>query len=64
MFDEIKGFQVTFMRLFRPNVTINYPEEKRHMSPRFRGLPSLRTDPETVFGTTCASVPSPSTAKT
>jgi NADH-quinone oxidoreductase subunit I len=47
MFDEVKGFRVTFMRLFKPNVTINYPEEKRHHAPRFRGLPSLRTDPET-----------------
>ena len=45
MFDEVKGFQVTFMRLFRPNVTINYPEEKRHMSPRFRGLHALRRYP-------------------
>ena len=42
MFDEVKGFQVTFKRLFRPKVTIEYPEEKRHMAPRYRGLPSLR----------------------
>ena len=47
MFDEVKGFAVTIKRFFRPNVTINYPEEKRLMAPRFRGLPSLRTDPET-----------------
>ena len=47
MFDEVKGFGVTLKRFFRPNVTINYPEEKRQMAPRFRGLPSLRTDPET-----------------
>ena len=47
MFDEVKGFQVTFKRLFKPNVTIEYPEEKRHMAPRYRGLPSLRADPDT-----------------
>lgn len=47
MFDEVKGFAVTLKRLFRPNLTINYPEEKRLMAPRFRGLPALRTDPET-----------------
>ena len=47
MFDEVKGFAVTMKRLFRPNVTINYPEERRLMAPRFRGLPALRTDPET-----------------
>jgi NADH-quinone oxidoreductase subunit I len=40
MFDEVKGFAVTMKRFFRPNVTINYPEEKRLMAPRFSGLPS------------------------
>jgi len=47
VFDEVKGFAVTFKRLFQPKVTIEYPEEKREMGPRFRGLPSLRSDPET-----------------
>lgn len=47
MFDEVKGFGVTIKRLLKPNVTIEYPEEKRNMAPRFRGLPSLRADPET-----------------
>jgi NADH-quinone oxidoreductase chain I len=47
MFDEVKGFAVTFKRFFKPNITIEYPEEKRPMAPRFRGLPSLRADPET-----------------
>lgn len=46
MFDEVKGFGVTLKRLVRPNMTIEYPEEKRQMAPRFRGLPSLRTDPD------------------
>jgi NADH-quinone oxidoreductase chain I len=46
MFDEVKGFAVTFKRLFAPKITIQYPEEKRDMAPRFRGLPSLRVDPE------------------
>ncbi|HEX3302456.1 MAG TPA: NADH-quinone oxidoreductase subunit I [Thermomicrobiales bacterium] len=46
MFDEVKGFAVTFKRLFVPKITIQYPEEKRDMAPRFRGLPSLRVDPE------------------
>ena len=46
MFDEVKGFAVTFKRLFAPKITIQYPEEKREMAPRFRGLPSLRVDPE------------------
>lgn len=46
MFDEIKGFGVTFKRMFDPTLTIEYPDEKRDMAPRFRGLPSLRTDPD------------------
>ena len=41
MFDEVKGFAVTFKRLFAPTLTIQYPEERREMAPRFRGLPSL-----------------------
>ncbi len=47
MFDEVKGFGVTLKRLFTPKMTIQYPDEKREMAPRFRGLPSLRADPET-----------------
>jgi len=47
MFDEVKGFAVTFKRMFAPTLTIQYPEQKREMAPRFRGLPSLRADPET-----------------
>ena len=46
MFDEVKGFAVTFKRLFMPKLTIQYPEEKRELAARFRGLPSLRVDPE------------------
>jgi NADH-quinone oxidoreductase chain I len=47
MFNEVKGFAVTFKRLFAPTLTIEYPDDKREMAPRFRGLPSLRTDAET-----------------
>lgn len=47
MFDEVKGFGVTIKRLFTPKMTIQYPDEKRDMAPRFRGLPALRSDPET-----------------
>jgi NADH-quinone oxidoreductase chain I len=47
MFDEVKGFAVTLKRLAAPKATIEYPEEKRPMAPRYRGLPSLRVDPAT-----------------
>ena len=32
VFDEVKGFAVTFKRLFQPKITIEYPEEKRAVS--------------------------------
>lgn len=47
MLDEVKGFSVTLKRLFSPKVTQQYPDEKRAMMPRYRGLPSLRSDPDT-----------------
>ncbi len=47
MFDEVKGFGVTLRRLFRHDLTIEYPDERRPIEERFRGLPALRTDPET-----------------
>ena len=47
MLDEFKGFAVTLKRLGRKPITFQYPDEKRQMAPRFRGLPSLRADPET-----------------
>jgi len=47
MFDEVKGFSVTLKRLFMPKLAQQYPEEHRAMAPRYRGLPSLRADPDT-----------------
>lgn len=34
----IKGFAVTFKFLFSKSVTVQYPDEKINISPRFRGL--------------------------
>ncbi len=47
MLNEFKGFAVTLKRIVRKPETIEYPDEKRPMPQRFRGLPSLRADPET-----------------
>ena len=47
MLDEVKGFGVTLRRLVRPKLVQDYPEVKRPMAPRFRGLPSRRADPDT-----------------
>lgn len=38
----VLGFARTFMAMFRPKVTINYPYEKGPLSPRFRGEHALR----------------------
>jgi NADH-quinone oxidoreductase chain I len=47
VFDDFKGFAVTLKRLARDPVTIEYPDVKREMASRFRGLPALRSDPQT-----------------
>jgi len=41
----LKGMSVTFGYLFVRKITIQYPEEKTPMSPRFRGLHALRRYP-------------------
>ena len=37
-----KGLAVTLRYMFAPKITIQYPEEKTPLSPRFRGLHALR----------------------
>ncbi|SEM58357.1 NADH dehydrogenase subunit I [Syntrophus gentianae] len=38
-----KGMALTFKTLFRPRITLRYPEEKRVMYERWRGCPYLPT---------------------
>jgi len=45
LWELLKGLSVTARTLFRPKVTINYPEEKTPQSVRFRGLHALRRYP-------------------
>ncbi|HJW05244.1 MAG TPA: NADH-quinone oxidoreductase subunit NuoI, partial [Rhodanobacter sp.] len=40
-----KGMMLTGRHLFRRKITVQYPEEKTPMSPRFRGLHALRRYP-------------------
>jgi NADH-quinone oxidoreductase subunit I len=40
-----QGLAVTFRYMFARKITIQYPEEKTPMSPRFRGLHALRRYP-------------------
>ena len=41
----VKGMMLTGRHLFRRKITVQYPEEKTPLSPRFRGLHALRRYP-------------------
>ena len=45
LFELLKGMRLTGKRLFTRKVTIQYPEEKTPISPRFRGHHALRRYP-------------------
>ncbi len=45
LFELVKGLMVTGRHLFVRKFTIQYPEEKTPISPRFRGLHALRRYP-------------------
>ena len=45
LLELMKGLGMTMRHFFRPQFTINYPEEKTPKSPRFRGLHALRRYP-------------------
>ena len=38
----IKGFRITGKHFLSPHITVQFPEEKTPLSPRFRGLHALR----------------------
>ena len=42
LFELFKGMAVTGKHLFARKITVEYPEERTPMSPRFRGLHALR----------------------
>jgi NADH-quinone oxidoreductase subunit I len=45
LWELVKGLRLTGRYLFKRKITIQYPEEKTPMSPRFRGLHALRRYP-------------------
>lgn len=45
LLELLKGMSVTGRYFFRKKITVQYPEEKTPMSPRFRGLHALRRYP-------------------
>src|SRR4029453_15553209 len=48
LIDPIKGLWLTLRIYFEPHVTVESPRETVVFSPRFRGVPRLRRDPETA----------------
>lgn len=45
LWELLKGLKLTGEHLFKPKVTVQYPEEKTPQSTRFRGLHALRRYP-------------------
>lgn len=46
MFSNLRSIWITFTHLFRKKVTIEYPEEKIPLPPRYRGRIILSRDPD------------------
>ncbi len=45
LYELFKGMSLTWRVMMRPKATLQYPEEKTPLSPRFRGLHALRRYP-------------------
>jgi NADH-quinone oxidoreductase subunit I len=45
LFELLKGLLLTLRYFFKPKVTLNYPNQKGPLSPRFRGEHALRRYP-------------------
>ena len=41
-----KGLSITFMRLFKPKITMQFPEERWTVREKYRGMPVLVSDDE------------------
>ncbi len=46
MLNTIKGLWLVFRQMFAPRATIQYPEEKAYLTPRYRGRIVLSRDPD------------------
>ena len=45
LIELVRGLILTFKYMFKKKTTINYPFQKGHLSPRFRGEHALRRYP-------------------
>ena len=46
MFSNLRSIWITFTHLFRKKVTVEFPEEKIKLPPRYRGRIILSRDPD------------------
>lgn len=46
LFEIAKGMLLTMKYMLSPKITVQYPEEKTPLSPRFRGMHALRRYPD------------------
>jgi len=46
LFEIAKGMLLTIKYMLSPKITVQYPEEKTPLSPRFRGMHALRRYPD------------------
>jgi NADH-quinone oxidoreductase subunit I len=46
VFEPVKGFGVSFANIFKPKVTIEYPEKGRPAAPRYHGRHILNRHPD------------------
>jgi len=46
MLSVVKGLWIVFKQMFTPKATIQYPEEKAYLAPRYRGRIILSRDPD------------------
>ena len=60
LFELMKGLKLTITYFFKPKVTLNYPNQKGPISPRFRGEHALRRYPNGEERCICLLYTSPS----
>lgn len=46
MLSVLQSLWLIFLHLFRPRVTVSYPEQREHIAPRWRGRIVLSRDPD------------------
>src|SRR3954454_17922373 len=46
MWSSLKTLWIIFLHMFRPRVTVQYPDEKPYIPPRWRGRIILSRDPD------------------